>query len=155
MKNIFKTRNKAIIGLAAIVISIIIGVITGFSYDSNGIMSIVMAVGVLSLVNILISKIYKTDVSYCLYMAGNIVGLLLSLFVISVSESIGNLYMVLFLIVIFLAMWVYEIYLINVDEMFKRIISAFFANLIVIVTVTVSVIIIITISVIMTMIQRG
>lgn len=151
MKNIFNTRNKAIIGIAAILISITIGVITGFSYDSNGIMSIITAVGVLSLVNILISKIYKSNISYCLYMGGNVAGFVLALYVMSVSESIGGLYTILFLILIFLAMWVYEIYLINVDGMFKRIIGACIANIIVTVSVVISVLVVISVSVIKAM----
>lgn len=151
MKHIFNTRNKALIGLAAIVVSVVIGIATGFSYDSNGIMSVFMVAGVISLMNIVISKIYKTDVSYGLYMAGNIVGLALALFVISMSESIGKMYMILFLIVIFLAMWVYEIYLINVEGMLKRITGAFVANIIVTVSSAIAVLIVITVSVIITM----
>lgn len=151
MKNIFNTRNKALIGLAAIVVSVVIGIATGFSYDSNGIMSVFMVLGVISLMNILISKIFKADVSYGLYMAGNIIGLSLALFVISMSESIGNMYMILFLIVIFLAMWVYEIYLINVEGLLKRIIGAFVANIIVTASSAIAVLIVITVSVIITM----
>ncbi|MCI8307035.1 MAG: hypothetical protein HFH14_03195 [Lachnospiraceae bacterium] len=154
MKTIFNTRNKAIIGIAAILISFIIGVITGFSYDSNGVMSVVIAIGVLSLVNILISKIYKTEVSYCLYMAGNCAGFVVSLFIMSKSESIGGLYTVLFLFLIFLAMWAYEMYLINVDGMFKRVVGAFIANMLVTVSVAASVLLVVTVSVIMTM-TRG
>ncbi len=154
MKNIFNTRNKTIIGIAAIIISIIIGFVTDFAYASNGIMSIIISVGVLSLMNILISKIYKTEVSYCLYMAGNIAGFVLALFVMSLSESIGGLYTILFLFVIFMAMWVYEIYLINVDGMLKRIIGAFITNVLVTVSVALSVIIVISISVIVTMTQQ-
>lgn len=151
MKNIFNTKKKVLIGLAAIVVSVVIGIVTGFSYDSNGIMSVFMVLGVISLINILISKIYKTDVSYGLYMAGNIIGISLALFVISMSESIGNMYMILFLIVIFLAMWVYEIYLINVEGLLKRIIGAFVANIIVTASSAIAVLIVITVSVIITM----
>lgn len=151
MKNIFNTKKKVLIGLAAIVVSVVIGIVTGFSYDSNGIMSVFMVLGVISLINILISKIYKTDVSYGLYMAGNIIGISLALFVISMSESIGNMYMILFLIVIFFAMWVYEIYLINVEGMLKRIIGAFVANIIVTASSAIAVLIVITVSVIITM----
>ena len=73
MKQLFNTKVKLTVGIAAMVIAVIIGLVTGFSYDSNGAMSIIFAIGLISLMNIFVSKIYKTDISYPVYMLGNIV----------------------------------------------------------------------------------
>ena len=148
MKQLFNTKVKLTVGIAAMAIAVIIGLVTGFSYDSNGAMSIIFAIGLISLMNIFVSKIYKTDISYSVYMLGNIVGLVVSLYVISITESIGNIYTALFLAVICVALWVMEMWLLNVEGTLKRVIGAFIVNLFVYIAAVVAVVAVVTVSVV-------
>lgn len=130
MKTINNPKIQLLIGAAAVVAAIVTGIITGCSYESSTIMSAFACLGILSILCPLFSKINKKPVSYILYMAGNIVAVLIYLFVISKYEQIGSLYMSLFLVVVFLAVFMYDICIVNNDSVGKRVIYAFVMNLI-------------------------
>ena len=151
MNKLFTTRIKTIIGVAAIVISVIIGFVTNFAYSSNAAMTISMVIGAISLANILISKIFKINISYILYMAGNILGLIIALFVVSKAEAMGNLYMILFLVIIFVALWIYHMCIMNIEEIGKRVLAAFIGNVVSVLFIMLGTLIVIVTSVVVTM----
>ena len=74
--------------------TIVAGFVTGCSYESNALMSILAGIGIISFLCALFSKVYRMDVPYIPFMAGNIVGLIVYLYIISKYESIGKTYMI-------------------------------------------------------------
>jgi len=151
MNKIFTTKNKCLIGIAAIIVAIIIGIITKFSYSTNAVMSIVMSIAMLTFANMLISKIFKTDISYILYICGNMAGALIALFVVSKSKAMSNLYMILFLLIIFVALWIYHMCIMNIEEAGKRIVFSLIGNIISVVFEVAGTFIVIAVSVVVTM----
>lgn len=148
MKNIFTTKIQLIIGIVAIAVTVAAGIITGCSYESSTIMSGFACIGTLSLLCPLFSKINKKAISYILYMVGNIAGALAYLFVISKYEQIGQLYMILFLIVVFLALFIYDICIVSNESVGKRVVNAIIMNVIVHICVAIAVAAVLAVSVI-------
>ena len=143
---------KVIIGLILIVVAVITDVAAGYANSYNDIVSIIMTAGMLSLVNALFSKIYKSPLSYILYMAGNMVGLLLYLFVISKYEIIGGLYTSLFAVLVFIVCWLMEMCLISGAGLVKRIWGGLLLNVVTLLATLVSTVVVVTVSVVMSMI---
>lgn len=143
---------KVIIGLILIVAAVITDVAAGYANSYNDIVSIIMTAGMLSLVNALFSKIYKSPLSYILYMAGNMVGLLLYLFVISKYEIIGGLYTSLFAVLVFIVCWLMEMCLISGAGLVKRILGGLLLNVVTLLATLVSTVVVVTVSVVMSMI---
>lgn len=142
---------KVIIGLILIVAAVITDVAAGYANSYNDIVSIIMTAGMLSLVNALFSKIYKSPLSYILYMAGNMVGLLLYLFVISKYEIIGGLYTSLFAVLVFIVCWLMEMCLISGAGLVKRIWGGLLLNVVTLLATLVSTVVVVTVSVVMSM----
>lgn len=134
----FSNLIKVIIGLAAIAAAVIIAFVTDFSYDYNAIVSIIAEVGLLSLVNALFSKVYRISFSYPLFMIVNAIGLMLYLFVISKNESIGSLFTILFSFIVFLALWVFEMCILNGAGLSRRILGGLLVNLVVIISILIA-----------------
>ena len=102
--------------------------------------------------DMLFAKLYKSPLSYILFMAGNIAGLLLYLFVISRYDMIGGLFTGLFSGLVFVVMWLMEMCLITGAGLKKRIFGGLLLNIIVLLAMGISVVAVVAASVVMSMI---
>ncbi len=143
---------KVVIGLVLIVAAVVIDAVSGFANEYNEIVSVMAAAGMLSFVNALFAKLYKSPLSYILFMAGNIAGLLLYLFVISRYDMIGGLFTGLFSGLVFVVMWLMEMCLITGAGLKKRIFGGLLLNIIVLLAMGISVVAVVAASVVMSMI---
>ncbi len=132
-------KIRVIIGLFLIAAAVVTDLAVAYNEDYNGFVIIIAVIGLLSI----ISAIFK--LSYVIFMAGNIIGMLLYLFVISKYQSIGGLYVILFSILVFFTLWILEIYIIIKASILMRILMGLLVNVIVLAAMAVA-----SVSVIMT-----
>lgn len=141
-------RLRLIIGLVLIAAAVAIDVISGYKEAYNGFVAIVFATGLLSIVNIAFTNLYKNRQPYVLYMLFNIIGMLLYLYVISQYNIIGGLYTFLFSVLVFIAMWITDMLVFVADSPAKRILGGLLVNAIVMIIMVMSVFAVAAISVI-------
>ena len=149
MNKVISNKIKLIIGAVMIAATIVAGFVTGCSYESNALMSILAGIGLLSFLCALFSQVYRMDVPYIPFMAGNIVGLIVYLYIISKYESIGKTYMILFAVLLFVALFLLEICIIKNEEIGKRILFSIITNVTVHVAVFIAIVAVVTVSVIL------
>lgn len=145
---LISNRIRVIIGILLIAAAVIIDTVSGYSDGYNGIVTIIVAAGLLSIVNILFGRMYNNRIPYVLYMAGNLIGMLLYLYVISRYNIMGGIYTVLFFFLVFLAMWIMEMCLTAGETPKKRILGGLVVNIIILLLMAVSAILVATLSVI-------
>lgn len=146
INSVFGNGVKSIIGITFIVAAVIIDVAVGYAYNYNALLAMIACFGVLSLINALFSKIYKIPFSYILFMLVNYVGLFLYLFIVSEYDAIGTLFMVLFSLLVFIALWIFEICIINRAGLARRILGGLLVNVAVTISLIITVIGIVSIS---------
>ena len=149
MDKIFNGKVKIIIGVVAIAITFVIGLITKFSYSSNAVMTIIMSVAMLTFANMLISKIFKLNISYILYMLGNIVGIFIAMFILSKSEAMSSIYTIMFLVIMFVVLWIYHMCIMDMEGVGKRVFASFAGTVCSVIFVALGTFIVITISVVL------
>ncbi len=143
IENMFTKTVRVVIGIIFIVVSAIVDIVGDYTYEYNTTVTILAIIGVLSIVSAILS------VRYMPYMFLNIIGYMTGLFVISKNDLLGDLFTVLFLIIIFLAMWVIEMLISKKETPTGKIIGSLLANIVSIVLAFVVTIIIVFISVVM------
>jgi len=100
IEEMFSKPIRVAAGIVFLVASAIVDIVGGYAYDYNITVSILAVIGVLSILGAIFS------VKYIPYMVMNIAGYILGLLVISKKDSLGDVFVTLFLVIIFLAMWV-------------------------------------------------
>lgn len=140
---------RAIVGIVLVFVAVIVDVAAGYEESYNGIVTIILTAGLLSLVNTAFTKNYNGVVQYVIYMASNIGGLLLYLLVLSYNEVIGSLYTCLFAILVFVAMWIVQMSIVKSDTPVKRILTSLLVNVIVLLVTAFAAFAVVTVSVIL------
>ena len=122
-------KIRLFIGILLIVAALVTDAALGFAESYNHIVVMIMFIGFLCVINVIFVKALKNPVLFIPFMAGNIMGMLLYMFIISRFEQIGEVYMILFLVLAFLAMLIMQICLIAGAPLKKRIIGGIFLNI--------------------------
>lgn len=143
INNLFGNGIKTIIGILLIAVSVVIDIAVGFSYNYNALVTILASIGFISLINAVYSKIYKIPLSYILFIVANVAGMFLYLFVISKYEVIGQLFTILFSILVFLALWIFEMCILNGAGLKRRILGGLLVNVTVIVVLAITALIVV------------
>lgn len=129
---------RLFVGILLIAAAFVTDAAIAYAQEYNHVVTVIMFIGLLCVVNVIFVKILNNPVPVILFMAGNIAGMLLYLFIISRFEQTGTVYMILFLVICFLAMWIMDMCLITGASLKKRIIGGFFMNIAVLIAVTLS-----------------
>lgn len=128
--NKITTKIRVIIGLALIAAAVITDIAVDYTKDD-----IVIILPILGLFSI-ISAIFKLN--YIFFMAGNTIAALLYFFIISTFNESGALFLVLFSILVFLASWIMEMFLITGASLKKKILLGLLVNVIVVIAILIS-----------------
>lgn len=139
INGIFKTPVKLIIGPVVILCAILFHIFSGFAYSNDAAVALLIVFGMYNLVNAMFSAIYKIQISYIPFMVFNAAGFLLYMLVISKYEVIGRLFMILFIALIFVAVWICDMYLLYGAGPKRRILGGLIVNVVMIVLTTVCV----------------
>jgi len=151
INNALTNKIKVIVGIVCIIAAIVVDAVGEFANSYNGMVTIILTLGLISLVNALFSKIYDSSFSYILFMVCNIAGLLLYMLVISKYEVIGGLFVGLFCLLVFVCMWMADMALLTRVESGRRILGGFLANALVLVSTALAAGLVVTASVIVNM----
>ncbi len=146
---IFSNPVKTLIGIIFIIAAIITDIVCGFSYNYNAAVAIIMSIGLFSLVNVVFSAIYRVGISYIAYMCINIIGYLLYMVVLSRYEYTGTLLTVLFSIIVFLAMWVGNMCLLQGKGPAGRILGGLLINIFTVISALISIVAVIVLSIVL------
>ncbi len=149
INGIFKTPVKIILGFVVIICAVIGYMVSGYSYSHDVIIASLMIFGMFNLVNAMFSAIYRIQISYIPFMLFNAVGFLLYMFVISKYETIGFMYMILFIILIFIAMWICDMCLLYGAGPRRRIAGGLIVNFVMIILTALCVFLVSAVSYIM------
>ena len=109
-------------------------------YTRDDIVIVLLILGLFSI----ICAIAKLN--YIIFMVGNTIASLLYFFIISTFNESGALFLILFSILVFLASWIMEMFLITGASLKKRILLGFLINVIVVLAIVGSSVAIITVS---------
>ncbi len=139
INSVFKTPVKLIIGLAVIAVTVLVYILSGFSYSNDALIAMLVVFGMFNLVNAMFSAIYKIQISYIPFMVFNAAGFLLYMLVISKYEAIGRLFMILFIILVFAAVWICDMYLLYGAGPRRRILGGLIVNIVMIILTTICV----------------
>ncbi len=127
---IFSNRIKVVIGLVVMLVATAIDFLVGFAFGYNALVSLVAVLGLLSLTNAMFSKIFKQNIGYIEFMAANILGFAMYLYVVSMSGSLGTLFTVAFAVLVFILMWVCEMLLLKGAAPARRILGGLLINVV-------------------------
>lgn len=146
INGIFSNPVKTVIGILLIIAAVITDTVCDFSYNYNASVAIIMTIGLFSIVNAVFSAIYKIKISYFAYMFINIAGYLLYMVVLSQYEIIGTLFTVLFMVVVFAAIWIGNMCLMHGKGPAGRILGGLLVNIFTVLSAVISIAVIIILS---------
>ena len=138
--DMFSKTIRVSAGIVFLVVAAIWDIAVGYSYEYNSTVSFFAVIGTLSL----LSAIFA--VKYIPYLVMNFVAYILSLLVISRKDSLGSLFAILFLVIIFIAMWVVGMLISEKRTPVGKILGSLIANIVTIIVVSVVIVLIVVIS---------
>lgn len=132
-------KYKLIIGFICLIAAVIIEVVTDFDFFYSDIISVITTIGMLSIACAAVSGIFKVNIPYIFYMPVNCIGFLCYMYTFSRSEEIGAAYTIIFSAIIFFALWIFEILLLNKKSPAAKIFGGLLVNFITVLMIAVGI----------------